>query len=332
MSENNQENNFSAEIVRIISRYAKHIATEDEQKTLLEWLKSSDENKRFFTNLMANMSLHDAISDRNLRDDSDNMLTRLNSRIDAEEGTSGNFRKFKFAWKYAVGIAAALLLGVFLLKDSKLPVFNRMPMEVVQNTTSEVEPLTLDDGSKVWLKPHSMISYNVSGVESKRIVKLQGEAYFDVARDEQRPFTVQTRNIGVRVLGTAFTVISAENRAEVVLERGSVRILSPKGESMVTLSPNQKATFNSTTGDISIKPVYAASYVTQQYNLIAMYDATLSQIINNIQNRFGVTIKYEPDNSGKQYNLSYLRTDSLETVMSIVEYMTGVKYKVINKN
>ncbi len=332
MSENNQENNFSAEIVRIISRYAKHIATEDEQKTLLEWLKSSDENKRFFTNFMANMSLHEAISDRNLRDDSDNMLTRLNSRIDAEEGISGNFRKFKFAWKYAVGVAAALLLGVFLLKDSKLSLFNRMPMEVVHNTTAEIKPLTLDDGSKVWLKPHSTISYNVSGVESKRIVKLQGEAYFDVARDEQRPFTVQTANIGIRVLGTEFTVISTEDRAEVVLERGSVRILSPKGESMVTLSPNQKATFNSTTGDINIEPIYAASYVTQQYNLIAMYDATLSQIINNIQSRFGVTIEYEPDDSGKQYNLSYLRTDSLETVMSIVEYMTGVKYKVINKN
>ena len=204
-------------------------------------------------------------------------------------------------------------------------------MEVVQNTTADVKPLTLDDGSKVWLKPHSLISYNVSGVQSKRILKLQGEAYFDIARDEQRPFTVQTANIGIRVLGTAFTVISAESRTEVVLERGSIRILSPKGESMVTLSPNQKATFKSTTGDINIEPVYAASYITQQYNLIAMYDATLSQIINNIQSRFGVTIKYEPDNSGKQYNLSYLRTDSLETVMSIVEYMTGVKYQ-INKN
>jgi len=331
MSENNQGNNFSAEIVRIISRYSKHISTEDEQRILLEWLKSSDENKRFFTNFMANMSLHEAISDRNLRDDSEKMLSRLNSRIDAEERTSGNLWKLKFGWKFAVGVAAALLIGVFLLKNSKLPIFNRIPMEVVQNTTAEVKPLTLDDGSKVWLKPHSLISYNVSGVQSKRILKLQGEAYFDIARDEQRPFTVQTANIGIRVLGTAFTVISAESRTEVVLERGSIRILSPKGESMVTLSPNQKATFKSTTGDINIEPVYAASYITQQYNLIAMYDATLSQIINNIQSRFGVTIKYEPDNSGKQYNLSYLRTDSLETVMSIVEYMTGVKYQ-INKN
>lgn len=331
MSENNQGNNFSAEIVRIISRYSKHISTEDEQRILLEWLKSSDENKRFFTNFMANMSLHEAISDRNLRDDSEKMLSRLNSRIDAEERTSGNLWKLKFGWKFAVGVAAALLIGVFLLKNSKLPIFNRIPMEVVQNTTADVKPLTLDDGSKVWLKPHSLISYNVSGVQSKRILKLQGEAYFDIARDEQRPFTVQTANIGIRVLGTAFTVISAESRTEVVLERGSIRILSPKGESMVTLSPNQKATFKSTTGDINIEPVYAASYITQQYNLIAMYDATLSQIINNIQSRFGVTIKYEPDNSGKQYNLSYLRTDSLETVMSIVEYMTGVKYQ-INKN
>jgi len=331
MSENNQGNNFSAEIVRIISRYSKHISTEDEQRILLEWLKSSDENKRFFTNFMANMSLHEAISDRNLRDDSEKMLSRLNSRIDAEERTSGNLWKLKFGWKFAVGVAAALLIGVFLLKNSKLPIFNRIPMEVVQNTTADVKPLTLDDGSKVWLKPHSLISYNVSGVQSKRILKLQGEAYFDIARDEQRPFTVQTANIGIRVLGTAFTVISAESRTEVVLERGSIRILSPKGESMVTLSPNQKATFKSTTGDINIEPVYAASYITQQYNLIAMYDATLSQIINNIQSRFGVTIRYEPDNSGKQYNLSYLRTDSLETVMSIVEYMTGVKYQ-INKN
>jgi len=332
MSNQGWEEKSSTDIIRIISGYVKHSATREEERILLEWLRKSDENKRFFTTLMANMSLHDAIADRNLSTDSEQMLSRLNARIDAEEG-SGSRKKFiGINWRYAVGaIAAAVVICFFLFKGGKNSIFDRAPMEVAANTTSEVKPVSLDDGSKVWLKPNSRISYNVTGMNGKRLVKLEGNAYFDVARDENRPFTVQTENISVRVLGTAFTVESNGDGAEVVLERGSVRILSPEGTNMVTLSPNQKATYKSASGDINIEPVYASSIVTQKYNLIAMYDVTLPKMISSVEARFGVTIQYQPETTDKLYNISFLRTDSLGTVMAIIEYMTGIKYHIIRK-
>ena len=201
-------------------------------------------------------------------------------------------------------------------------------MEQAVNLTAETIQFALDDGTRVYLHPGADISYNVSTLDDRREVKLHGDAYFDVTRNELKPFVVYTDNIGIKVLGTAFSVSSSPEVSQVVLERGSVRLISPEGASMVTLSPNQKATFKALTGDVRVEPVYATAFVTDKYNLMSISDATIEEITSKLSSIFRKNISFSGGDDDKRYNLAVLKSDTLEDILSILEYMTGAEFTI----
>ena len=104
--------------------------------------------------------------------------------------------------------------------------------------------ITLADGTNVWLNARTTIQYPITFNEKERLVKLDGEAYFDVTKDKNKPFIVQTNNYNVEVLGTKFDVDSYSETEifETTLMEGSVRIssLTDANESLM-LTPNNKA-------------------------------------------------------------------------------------------
>ena len=101
---------------------------------------------------------------------------------------------------------------------------------------------------------------------------------------------------------------------------------------MVTLSPNQKATFLNLTGDIHVEQIYASSFVTEKFNLVDMHEVTVDEILKNVSELYGKRISCSGGTDGKLYNLAFLKSDSLQDVLSIVEYLTGTECDIINHN
>ena len=141
----------------------------------------------------------------------------------------------------------------------------------------------------------------------------------------------KTENLSVRVLGTAFNVRAhaADPLTEVVLERGSVRLQTPEGYNLVRLHPNQRAVFDAAKDDIEVEEIYAEHFVTERYNLVAMKNATIGEIIARIESNYGVRIRIADPDNRKRYDINYLRTNSLEEVIDIVEFMTGQRCEVV---
>ena len=191
--------------------------------------------------------------------------------------------------------------------------------------------LRLSDGTQVWLNSESSLVFPVRFGDEPREVTVTGEAYFDVAHDEAHPFVVKTENLSVRVLGTAFNVRAhaADPLTEVVLERGSVRLQTPEGYNLVRLHPNQRAVFDAAKDDIEVEEIYAEHFVTERYNLVAMKNATIGEIIARIESNYGVRIRIADPDNRKRYDINYLRTNSLEEVIDIVEFMTGQRCEVV---
>lgn len=194
--------------------------------------------------------------------------------------------------------------------------------------------LRLSDGTQVWLNSESSLVFPVRFGDGPREVTVTGEAYFDVAHDEAHPFVVKTENLSVRVLGTAFNVRAhaADPLTEVVLERGSVRLQTPEGYNLVRLHPNQRAVFDAAKDDIEVEEIYAEHFVTERYNLVAMKNATIGEIIARIESNYGVRIRIADPDNRKRYDINYLRTNSLEEVIDIVEFMTGQRCEVVRGN
>ena len=343
--------------IELIRKYIARKTNESEERAILEWMEASPDNPRYMADLVANISYHDALTDEELESRQDAMMQRLNARIDAggemiENRLNRNWRRNGdgnlegsqersgakrrgIRWALAAVAAAAAVAAVVFLNTHGSGCVGTQPADTLQlclaNNGTSVKTYLLADNTKVFLKPGSEISYNVSGLEDSRQLRLRGEAYFDVARDSLRPFIVHTENISVKVLGTAFTVSSIPGRpdTEVVLERGKVRILSPEGISMLDLKPNQSARYSSAEGVVDVESCYAKAFVASHFNLVSLEDATLAEIVSALEDSFETEIGVrDVKRPQERYYFNYLKTDSLDDILSVLEFITGANCEI----
>lgn len=309
-------------IYTLIIKHLRQETSREEEQALIDWLHENEENRRFYTFFVANLSLHETQVSPDFEERRERMVNRLGARI--EEETVRKKKGGILKWISFTAVAAAVaVIGIFLHRSS-LP--DKTPeLQSFVNTSAVIKAVTLGDHTRICLKPGSSIRFNVTEIPNQRIVELDGAGYFDVAKDSLRPFTVKTRDLLIRVLGTSFTVNSTSGypNTEVVLEKGSVRLLSPEGTSLVCLTPNQKALYNSVTGDITIDALYAIPFVIQQYNLISFSNATLAEIVEKLEKLFGVKIQIDNRGDTKRYDINFLKSDSLQDVLSMIEFLTG---------
>lgn len=347
--------------IELIRKYIARKTNESEERAILEWMEASPDNPRYMADLVANISYHDALTDEELESRQDAMMQRLNARIDAggemienrlnrnweknwRKNGDGNLggnqersvgKRRGIRWALAAVAAAAAVAAVVFLNTHGSGCVGTQPADTLQlclaNNGTSVKTYLLADNTKVFLKPGSEISYNVSGLEDSRQLRLRGEAYFDVARDSLRPFIVHTENISVKVLGTAFTVSSIPGRpdTEVVLERGKVRILSPEGISMLDLKPNQSARYSSAEGVVDVESCYAKAFVASHFNLVSLEDATLAEIVSALEDSFETEIGVrDVKRPQERYYFNYLKTDSLDDILSVLEFITGANCEI----
>ena len=167
--------------------------------------------------------------------------------------------------RYAAVFILAFLLGgssLFLLKnslDSQEAAFNEIIVPL-----GESSEVILADQTHVWLNSGARLSYP-SGFQGKiREVRLTGEAFFEVSRDEKRPFHVVTPNLTVNVLGTSFNVEAFDQSkfTNVTLVEGKVNIENRKGNVLAVLSPNENALYDTDKNKIEITKVNTNFYTS----------------------------------------------------------------------
>ena len=265
------------------------------------------------------------------------MMSRLNARIDADNHIEKKSTK-ALTWTKRVALvstaaAIAALAYIGFLGGNNGPAADSRNFIAYRNNSEDISAVMLDDSTKVWLGKNSSMEYDVDCEEIDRVVKLQGEAYFDVHSDTSHPFIVHAGNLAVRVLGTAFCVNSNSEtgKISVILERGSVRLQTPEGLNLVRLAPDQKAEFDTASGDISVESINATPYVIQHYNKITLSSATITDIVTHINTMYGVKVQITSEaDTTRKYNLNYKRTDPLPQVLDIVKELTGTQLEINN--
>ncbi len=155
-----------------------------------------------------------------------------------------SFKLFSRKSLLILSILTALAAGTFYLLTSKKNSDNpQQAISSVVTPNGNRSKIVLPDGSQVWLNAGSKLDYdNVRFNQSLREVHLDGEAYFDVVKNPQKPFLVHTDNMQIRVLGTAFDVksYSEDKESETSLIHGSVEVTIPGRQEKFVLHPNEK--------------------------------------------------------------------------------------------
>ncbi|NDV15757.1 DUF4974 domain-containing protein [Muricauda sp. TY007] len=195
--------------------------------------------------------------------------------------------------------------------------------------------LVLSDGSHIYLNAGSKLRYPVQFPHGKpRNVFLDGEAFFDVARDSTRSFTVVTDMLNTEVYGTRFNVSSYrdENNTFTVLEEGSVGVYqpnSPKKEEPVKIVPGQRAVFEN--GSIQVETVDIRKYTAWIDGELYFLDDRFELILKELERRFDVKIdnRYEELNDVK-FTGTFTR-EPLDQILKLFQYQTPFEYDMKKK-
>jgi len=192
--------------------------------------------------------------------------------------------------------------------------------------------LTLSDGTRVFLNSDSRLVYPVAFGAGRREVLLQGEAYFDVAKDEERPFVVKTGDLSVRVLGTAFNVKSypGDSRVEATLVRGSVQI--QEGGQEMLLAAGEQARLDRSTGKMNKVRVNTTLYTSWKDGLFVFERERLEDILTTLSRWYDVNVSYQRSSVKDELFTGDLKKyDGIEEHLKMLEMTTNVQFEVRGK-
>lgn len=181
--------------------------------------------------------------------------------------------------------------------------------------------VVLDDGTKVWLNAESCLRYPIKFTEKERIVELEGEAFFQVAKDETHPFVVKSNGTEARVLGTQFNFRAyAEESRHITLVSGSVKVSDPVSTNELILQPGQDVLL----GEETLRPreVDVEEYTAWTKGLFYFDNTTLTEIMKTVGRWYNLTIIFT-DEAAMHYHFSFW-ADRKETPLQTIERLNRV--------
>jgi ferric-dicitrate binding protein FerR (iron transport regulator) len=326
-----------------------------------KWLDADAEN-RFFLNRLSEAWKNSRDLGTLDKESIENDWNIISGKLKPEKSAGGRgMHRSKYHWLWKAAAVIVLLfssgIGYYLGREKSEPWYDSSnayhEMIVPQGERSE---LRLSDGSRVWVNAGSTIRFpNVFNNES-RDVWLDGEAYFEVSHDKNKPFLVHTSDLDVKVHGTKFNVkaYTAEDVIEATLIEGSVsletrNIFNHKMQE-VFLQPNHKAIYikkKITVNEMDLareameplqtkkiivtKPVPTEPAISWREGKLIFMDETFENIAVKLERRFGVIIKIESDQLKKTKYSGVLKNISIEQALKGIQLSANFAY-TINEN
>lgn len=352
------------DIERILLNYLDGTCSGEELLYLRNWISKSDENKeelkRYKTIYLTGSLLKDSDDY-----DANKAWQNLQSKYSFRQVKSFTLPVINsMFFKIAAIIIVVLVTGIISYRF----LYNKSP----QNLLSEYNVprgsrshIFLPDGTSVWLNAQSTLKYNQSFGQNQREVILEGEAYFEVVRNENIPFVVKASDATVKVLGTSFNVKAypEENFIETTVVHGKVQVWSPQIDSNgnITLVANQKvkiiretqeqenssdvAESKDTTQNVTLKlsPIIAENvdfspnvhsqvYTSWKDSQWIIERESLKELAIKIERRYNVQIRFDdPELEGLIFS-GKLKDESLEQVLQAISAAAPIDFSINRKN
>lgn len=191
--------------------------------------------------------------------------------------------------------------------------------------------LTLADGTEVWLNAETEIRYPVQFTGDKRVVYLDGEAYFTVAPDKNKPFTVVSTHASVSVLGTQFNfrAYPDERDVQTTLVSGSVIMQSEKYKQQIKLVPGEQGVLEKNSAKLMKQEVNTYLYTAWKDGRFAFRDARLEDLFNILARWYDLSVFYQsPEAKDIRFTGDLNKTDDFKSILKIIEQNERVIFTV----
>lgn len=186
----------------------------------------------------------------------------------------------------------------------------------------------LSDGTKVWLNAASSITYPVAFTGKERHVTLTGEAYFEVAKNKDKPFYVSANNVQIRVLGTHFDIAAYNDDDEMTttLLEGSVQI--SKNKILSLLKPGEKAVVDHTSDNIVVSVANIENTMAWKNGYFIFDDDNITNIMKKVSRWYDVSVSYQANVNDQKFGGTFYRSKSITELLQYLEKIGKVHFAV----
>lgn len=322
---------------QLIIHYLRHTLTEEEKKEIYRWLQQEKSNRDFLFGLEELYEIY--------RWDESKMAARTSEEweklkaqiLQRKNPNRIQLPPFRQILKYAA-ILILFLSGAFYISQQYLIIQELQSPVSITTAKGERSAITLPDGSKVWLNDCSSISYTWAISQGERKVKMSGEAYFEVTKNQTLPFIVESKQIQTRVLGTKFNIraYEDENYLSATLLEGSIQLTSfhtdfPRS---IILKPGEKIICYDESGK--------TQYVNDRPNSRAIdwisgklrFDnRPLELIARELEKRFDTRITFSDESLKKEcFTCEFTHGETLHDILNILILTNKFTYTLKDKH
>lgn len=324
-------------IEELIIRFIEGNCSDEGMRELLNWVRESTENRDFLFGMkdIYDRSCYSAGLTEEQIDAGWERLAAECGIADIPVAPQDHIRRtaprrnpFSRLWPIASAAAACILVllcGVWILSSK-----GSVERITVRNDSDKQSHLILPDGSGVWLYCGAEISYPEEFRDNLRDVELDGEAYFDVVRDETSPFIVTSDLLEVEVLGTRFNVESDGTSAQVVLESGSVnlgRIEDGRVVRKVLLHPGELGRVECGDDRITVEEVDVQLYTSWKDIYLNVKSQRFEDVMTMLAKRYNTSIRIADRKlCDERFSGRFSQEQTLEEIFDIINRMIPIRY------
>lgn len=315
----------SNHIDELIGKYLSHEASADERTQVEAWLGENEANRRYFNQFK--IIFDRAVTVKDLPQfNTDAAWNKVRARLHhkpAAKTVTMQPSGFGLVWRIAASVVLVLGVGFFayqMLKPSK-PV----SMEVATDQRSEAD--TLPDGSGVYLNKETQLAYTFDKKKKTHVVKLKGEAYFNIQHNDDKTFIVDVDGVMIRDIGTSFNVKAypESNTVEVVVEEGEVMFYTEK-DSGLYLRAGGKGVYNKIAKTFTVEQAdpNVTAYKTRFFIFSDTDLATVVSELNEVYDKKIVIGRHlEPCRLTVSFN-----NETIEEIANVIAETLGLTTKI----
>ncbi len=296
----------------LLIKYIVGEADELERRQLEDWLAADAENRNAYNRLKTIWENSKMPGSGHAPDVEAAWQKFKDNRARAQELPEAEMTLHKGGQWKKIGIAAAA--AVLIILSGFLWYWNT---PVRYEALARTEKIQLPDHSIITLNNNSKLSYSRSFNRKERVVNLEGEGFFEVAKNPGKPFLIHVGNVDVMVLGTSFNVRSTRASTEVSVETGRVSVINDKAT--YTLNANEKLLISHTDERVRVSKLDNKLYQYYRTRVFVCEGTPLSELIHCLSDAYGVTISVEnPLLAQQPLTATYAKTDSVQDILETV--------------
>ncbi|PSL33203.1 FecR family protein [Chitinophaga ginsengisoli] len=309
------------EFKHLLDRYTKGLLNKQEMEHLEKWLDTMEDKAAF-----------DRLSTEELSSSKEEMFSSLQQRIRRQAKT---VRMFRPAQKIAVAATIAVIIVTgYIWRKSVLDIVAPHRTTYAYSDKGHVHKQILSDGSIVWLKGKSKLTFPAAFNEKERPVTLEGEALFEVAKDAKRPFVVYCGSLTTGVLGTSFNIRKNE-KGEVAISvlTGSV-VVGSKSTKEQVVRTNESIVYSEVQASVvNVHPSRTDihEFIRGTEYDMAFNDARMNDVIQKIEKKFEVKINLEDTAIQKLVITADMTDQSLEHTMEMISQALNLDIAITDK-